>query len=95
MWSSYWVEFFTRKGFQIRILLAEGSFGCSRSSSKVRKLPEVCQRPETTFVSNSTNSAHLVIAKVGPSFARPTSTSARELEICCGSGGVLLEVDRS
>jgi hypothetical protein len=29
----------------------------------------------------------------GSRFARPTSTSTRKLEICCGSNGILLEVD--
>jgi hypothetical protein len=40
----------------------------------------VCQRPEITFVSNPTNSAHLATAKMGPIFARPTSTSIRNLK---------------
>jgi hypothetical protein len=30
--------------------LAEGSFGCSGSSSKMQKLPKMRKRPETTFV---------------------------------------------
>jgi hypothetical protein len=34
-------------------------------------------------------------AKVGPRFTRPTSTSTRKLEICCGSSGVLSKVDQS
>jgi hypothetical protein len=45
----------------------------------------MCKRPETTFISHSANTAHLAIAKVGPGFARPTSTSARGsiAFICC------------
>jgi hypothetical protein len=56
---------------------------------------ENCQRPKTTFVSNSANPAHLAITKVGPRFIRPTSTSAREFKIHCSSGGTLFKVDRS
>jgi hypothetical protein len=40
----------------------------------------VCQRPEITFVSNPTNSAHLATTKMGPRFARPTSTSTWNLK---------------
>jgi hypothetical protein len=35
----------------------------------------MCKRSETTFISNSVNTTHLAIAKVGPRFARPTSTA--------------------
>jgi hypothetical protein len=55
----------------------------------------MCQRPETNFVFNPVNTTHLAIAKVGPRFARSTSTSTSQLEICCGSSGVLFQVDRS
>jgi hypothetical protein len=34
-------------------------------SPKVRRLSKMCKRPKTTFVSNSINTAHLAIAKVG------------------------------
>jgi hypothetical protein len=44
----------------------------------------MCKRPETTFISHSANTAHLAIAKMGPGFVRPTSTSARQFEICYG-----------
>jgi hypothetical protein len=53
----------------------------------------MCQRLETTFVSNPANTANLDTAKVGPGFVRPTSTSTRQLEICCGGSGVLFKVD--
>jgi hypothetical protein len=60
---------------------------------------ENCQKcardKKTTFVSNSVNRTHLATAKVGPRFTRPTSTSARKLEICCGSSRVFFKVDRS
>jgi hypothetical protein len=46
--------------------LAEGSFGCSRSGSKVRKLSKMCKRPETIFVANPVNTTNLAIAKMGP-----------------------------
>jgi hypothetical protein len=49
----------------------------------------MCKRPETTFISHSANTAHLAIAKMGPGFVRPTSTSARQFEICCGSCRIL------
>jgi hypothetical protein len=70
----------------------------SNATDLVQKC-ENCQKcardKKTTFVSNSVNPAHLATAKVGPRFTRPTSTSARKLEICCGSSGVLFKVDRS
>jgi hypothetical protein len=31
----------------------------------------MCKRPETTFISHSTNTAHLAVAKMGPGFVRP------------------------
>jgi hypothetical protein len=49
---------------------------------------ENCQKcaidKKPTFVSNSANPGHLATAKVGPGF-----TSARKLEICCGTSGLL------
>jgi transposase InsO family protein len=48
----------------------------------------MCKRPEATFISHSVNTAHLAIAKMGPRFARPTSTSTRKSKICCGGGRV-------
>jgi hypothetical protein len=48
----------------------------------------MCKRPEATFISHSVNTAHLAVAKVGPRFARPTSTSTRKSKICCGGGRV-------
>jgi hypothetical protein len=53
------------------------------------------QRPETTFVFNPVNTAYLTIAKVGPGFVMSTSTSTRQLEICCSGSGLLLQMDRS
>jgi hypothetical protein len=45
MRSSYWIQAFAWKSFQTRILLAEGSFGCSGPSSKnvktARVVPEI------------------------------------------------------
>jgi hypothetical protein len=37
----------------------------------------MCKRPKTTFISHPANTAYLAIAKMGPGFVRPTSTSAR------------------
>jgi ribonuclease HI len=54
------------KVFLSRILLAEGSFGCSRISPKMRRLSKMCKRSKTTFVFDSINTAHLAVAKVGP-----------------------------
>jgi hypothetical protein len=54
------------KEIHARILLAKGSFGCSRISPKVRRLSEMCKRSKTTFVFNPVNTTHLAIAKVGP-----------------------------
>jgi hypothetical protein len=51
----------------------------------------VCQGSETTFIPNATDSAHLVIAKMGTRLIGTTSTSPREFEICCGSSGVFLK----
>jgi hypothetical protein len=45
--------------------LAEGSFGCSRISPKMRRPSKMCKRSKTAFVSDSVNTAHLVVAKVG------------------------------
>jgi hypothetical protein len=58
-------------------------------------LSEVCQRPETTFVSNIIDSTYLTIAEMGPRFVRTASTNTRKLKICCSSSGVFLIVDRS
>jgi hypothetical protein len=55
--------------------LAKGSFGCGRVSPKVRRLSKMCKRSEATFVSHSINTTHLAVAKMGPRFTRPTSTS--------------------
>jgi hypothetical protein len=79
--------------FQTNILLAKGSFGCSRSGSKVRKLSKMCKRPETTFVANPVNTANLAIAKMGPGFVRSTSTSTRQFKICCGGCRIFFQVD--
>jgi hypothetical protein len=35
------------------------------------------KRSEATFVSHAADTAYLAIAKMGPGFVRPTSTSAR------------------
>jgi hypothetical protein len=45
--------------------------------------------PETTFVFNPANTTNLATTKVGSGFVRTTSTSTRQLEICCGGSGVL------
>jgi ribonuclease HI len=55
---------------------------------KCENCKKMCKRPETTFISHSANTAHLVVAKMGPGFARPTSTRARQFEICCGGRGI-------
>jgi hypothetical protein len=73
--------------------MAEGSFECSRSGSKVRKLSKMCKRPETTFVANPVNAANLAIAKMGPGFVRSTSTSTRQFKICCGGCRIFFQVD--
>jgi hypothetical protein len=75
------------------ILLAEGSFGCSRSGSKVRELPKMCKRPEATFVADTVNTANLAIAKMGPRFVGSTSISTRQLEVCCSGSGIFFQVD--
>jgi hypothetical protein len=59
------------------------------------KTVRVCQRPETTFVSDTTDSTYLAITEMGPRFVRTASTSTRTLEICCSSSGIFLKVDRS
>jgi hypothetical protein len=74
--------------FSDKILLAEGSFGCSRVGSKMRKLSKMCKRPETTFVANLVNTANLAIAKMRPRFVRSTPTSIRQLEVCCGGSRI-------
>jgi hypothetical protein len=53
----------------------------------------MCKRSEATFISHSINTTHLAIAKVGPRFTRPTSTSTRKSKICCGGGRVFFHVD--
>jgi hypothetical protein len=53
----------------------------------------MCKRLEATFIPHSINTAHLAVAKVGPQFARPTSTSTRKSKICCGGGKVFFQVD--
>jgi transposase InsO family protein len=84
VWIPYWVQTSSGKGFSIRILLAEGSFRCSRFGSKVRKLPKMRKRSEATFVIDSADTTNLAIAMMGPGFTRSTSTSAGQLEICRG-----------
>jgi hypothetical protein len=81
------------EGVQTRILLVEGSFGCSRSGSKVQKLSKMCKRPETTFVANPVNTTNLGIAKMGPELVRSTSTSIRQFKICCGGCRIFFQVD--
>jgi hypothetical protein len=83
----YW-ERFLDKDF-----IGEGSFGCSRSGSKVRKLSKMCKRPETTSVANSVNTANLAIAKMGPRFVGSTPTSTRQLEVCCSGSRIFFQVD--
>jgi hypothetical protein len=90
VWIPHWVQTSSRKGFLTRILLAEGSFGRSRSGSKMRKLPKICKRSEATFIIDSADTTNLAIAKMGFGFARPTSTSAGQLEICRGGGRIFL-----
>jgi hypothetical protein len=53
----------------------------------------VCQRPETTFVSNTIDSTYLAIAEMGPRFVGTASTSTRKLKICCSSSGIFLKVE--
>jgi hypothetical protein len=53
--------------------LAKGSFGCSGLGPEMRKLSEMCQRPETTFVFNIIDSTYLSIAEMGPRFVRTAS----------------------
>jgi hypothetical protein len=51
-----------------------------KAASDATDLVQKCEnyhRPETTFAFNPTNTAHLATAKVGPRFARSTSTSTR------------------
>jgi transposase InsO family protein len=88
MWISHWIQAFAGKGFEARILLAEGSFGCSRSGSKVRKMSKMCKGPEATFVAHSANTTNLAIAKTGVRFVRSASTVTRQLEVCCSSSGI-------
>jgi hypothetical protein len=85
VWIPHWVQTSFKKGFLTRILLAEGTFGRSRFDSKVRKFPKKCKRSEATLVIDSANTTNLVVAKMGPGSARPTSTSAGQLEICHGA----------
>jgi hypothetical protein len=66
------------------------SFGRSRFGSKVPKLPKMCKRSEVTLVIDSANTTNLVVANMGPGYARPTSTSAGQLEICRGGGRIFL-----
>jgi hypothetical protein len=73
--------------------IAEGSFKCNGSGSKVRKLPKMRKRPETTFVVNPTDTTNLAIAKMGPGFVRSTSTSTRQFKICCGGYRIFFQVD--
>jgi hypothetical protein len=82
------------KVFRQGVLLAEGSFGCSRSGSKVRKLSKMCKRPAATFVANSANTANLTIAKMGLRFVGSTPTSTRQLEVCCSGSRIFFKMDR-
>jgi IS30 family transposase len=40
----------------------------------------MCKRSETTFISDSVNIAHLVVANVGPRFARPLPPAQENLK---------------
>jgi hypothetical protein len=88
VWIPHWVQTSSGKGFPTIILLAEGSFGRSRSGLKMRKLPKMCKRSEATFVIDSANTTNVVVAKMGFGSARSTSTSAGQLEICRGGGRI-------
>jgi hypothetical protein len=44
------------------------------------------QRPEATFVFDSTNTTNLATTKMGFGSVRTTPSGTRELEICCGGG---------
>jgi glutaredoxin len=75
-------------------------FYWSKTASDVADLFKKCENcqkcardKKTTFVSNLANPAHLVVAKVGSRFIRPTSTSARKFKIRCSSGEILFKVD--
>jgi hypothetical protein len=75
-------------------------FYCPKVASDAAELVQkcegyqkMCKRPEATFISHSVNTAHLAVAKVGPRFTRPTSTSTRKSKICCGGGRVFFQVD--
>jgi hypothetical protein len=77
-------------------------FYWSKAASDVADLVQKCENcqkcardKKTTSISNSVNPSHLATAKVGPRFTRPTSTSARKLEIYYGSSGVFFKVDQS
>jgi hypothetical protein len=86
VWIPHWVQTSSGKGFSIRIVLAEGSFGRNRFGSKMRELPKMCKGSEATLIIDSANTTNLAIAKMGPGSARFTSTSAGKLEICHGGG---------
>jgi hypothetical protein len=53
----------------------------------------MCQRSEATFVFDSTNTTNMDTAKMGFGFVRTVTTNTRQPKICCGGGGVLLQVD--
>jgi hypothetical protein len=44
---------------------------------KCENWQKMCKRPEATFISHLANTTYLAIAKMGPGFVTPTSTSAR------------------
>jgi hypothetical protein len=46
------------------------------------------KRPEATFVFDSTNTTNLATAKMRIGSIRTTPTGIRQLEICCGGGGI-------
>jgi hypothetical protein len=51
------------------------------------------QRSEATFAFDSTNTTNLATAKMGFRFVRTATTSTRQPKLCCGGGGILLQVD--
>jgi hypothetical protein len=69
-----------RQGFYWPKIASDGA----ELVQKCENCQKMWKRPETTFISHSANTAHLAVAKMGPRFARPTSTSKRQFKICCG-----------
>jgi hypothetical protein len=55
----------------------------------------MCKGSKATFVINPVDTIHMALAKMGDGHKWLDASSTRELEVCRGGSGILLQIDRS